>query len=291
MDNQLNIAIVGSTGVIGSEILSVINDKQLSLGDVRLLASENSEGEVYDVLGDEVKVETLEEDEDFSDDNIVIFAVKADLAEQYIPKALETGAKVIDVSSFYRLKPESFLAARGFNVDQINKDTKLVSSPNVVTLQLVPFLKTVSDSYGIKRVSVTVLQSVATAGKAALDELWDQTMAVFRQSEIVCESFQHQIAFNCFPQIGVFMKNGYTSEEISIADEVRRLLEMPKLPVSVTAVRIPIFHGSSLSVNVETEKGLSSSILLTIIQYHFLLQQVKTILSVECVAAMLEMTS
>ena len=258
MNKQPTVAISGATGVIGSEIVSIINDMQLPLGEVRLLGSKNSVGEVYDVLDDEVKVNLLES-ESFEGVDVAIFALPADVVEKYAKKALSAGCVVIDTSTFFRMNDESLLVVPAVNLEEISKETKMIACPNACVVQLAPLLQVVDKLASIKRVVVTSLQPVASAGKVALDELWNQTMAIFRQAEVETEAFQHQIAFNCIPQIGVFSDNGYTKEELSIAAELKRVLKKKDLQISLTAVRIPIFHGSSLVVNIETERALEVS--------------------------------
>jgi len=255
MNKQPTVAIVGGTGVIGSEIVSMINELKLPLGKVSLFASENSVGELYDVLDGEVRVEALDST-DFKGIDIAVFAIPLMLVEKYVSKALKAGCVVVDTSAFYRLKPEASLIVPAVNLCDITKETKLIACPNTCVMQLAPLFQTVKKLVGVKRAVVTSLQPVASAGKIALDELWDQTLSIFRQSEIKSEAFQHQIAFNCIPQIGVFLENGYTTEEMAIQSELRRVLKADELELAVTAVRMPVFHGSSLVVNIETEEDL-----------------------------------
>ncbi len=249
------LAIVGATGVNGSEIVSVINELHLPFSEVRLLASERSKGEVYGVLNDEVPVEVLDESS-FDDVDIAVFAVNAEVAAEFIPHALQAGAYVVDTSTFSRLSAEVPLVTASLNPAAITRQTRTIASPNACVVELAPVLNAVNEAAGLRRVVATTFHSVSGGGKHALDELWDQTRAVFRQSEIVADVFQHQIAFNCIPQIDVFTGSGYTKEEARIVDEIRKVLGLPELRMTVTAVRVPVFHGNSISVNVETEREL-----------------------------------
>ena len=254
MNKEPIVAIAGATGVIGSEVVSVINDLKLNLGEVRLLASERSVGELYNVLGDEVEVKLLAET-DFKGVDIVVLALPETLTQQYTKKALDAGCVVIDTSAHYRMSSEASLIIPSVNIESITKDTKLLACANTCVTQLAPIFKAIMELGGIKRSVVTALQPVASAGKIALDELWDQTMSIFRQAEIESEAFPHQIAFNCFPQIGVMLEDGYSKEERTISEETCHVLNN-KFDISVTAVRLPVFHGSSLVLNIETEKDV-----------------------------------
>lgn len=255
MRDEPVVAIAGATGIIGSEMISVMNEMQLSFSEVRLLASSKSEGEIYAVLGDEIAVEVLDEAA-FEDVDIVLFATKADLSQEFVPLALDAGACVIDTSNYYRLNDDVPLVVAEINPYDITGDTKQVSSPNASVVQLTAVLNVIKGAAELKRVVVSTFQSVSGAGKSALDELWDQTRSVFRQADIVTDVFQHQIAFNCIPQIDVFLQDGSTKEEERIINECRKILKLPDLKMSVTAVRVPVFHSHAQSVNVETNQEL-----------------------------------
>jgi aspartate-semialdehyde dehydrogenase len=134
---------------------------------------------------------------------------------------------------------------------------KIIANPNCSTIQLVPILNELHKLAGLKHVVVSTYQSVSGAGKAALDELWSQSIAVFNQQEMTHEAFQHQIAFNCIPQIDVFLDNGFTKEEYKIINESRKILGLPSLKITATAVRVPVFYGHAESVFIETEREIS----------------------------------
>lgn len=256
MKKEPTVAIVGATGVVGNELIAVINDMKVAFGELKLFASERSKGEVYGVLDEEVVVETVDEGS-FQGVDAAVFAVNQSLAAEFVPHALKAGAAVIDTSAAFRNDPHALLVAAGINDDTITAQTRLIAAPAASVVQLAPLLREIDRAAGLKRVVVTVLQSVSAAGKPALDELWDQTLAVFRQSEVVTEVFQHQIAFNCIPQVDLLLESGDTKEEQRIVAETRRLLGLPELALTVTAVRVPIFHCHSMSINVETERPLA----------------------------------
>jgi aspartate-semialdehyde dehydrogenase len=153
------------------------------------------------------------------------------------------------------MKPEVPLVVPEVNIDAIRASDSIIANPNCSTIQLVPVLKAIHEAAGLRHVVVSTYQSVSGAGKVALDELWGQTLAVFNQQELPQEAFQHQIAFNCIPQIDVFLENGFTKEEYKIINESRKILALPDLRITATAVRVPVFYGHAESVFIETERS------------------------------------
>lgn len=254
MKKEPNIVIVGATGLVGSEMLITLEQLNVPYQQVRLLASEDSAGEVYKLHDDELEVETLSADS-FDGADIALFATSAELSEKFVPVAVEAGAIVIDNSSRFRMEPGVPLVVPEVNFDHITNQTKIIANPNCSTIQLVPVLKGILDVAGLKHVVVSTYQSVSGAGKAALDELWSQCLAVFNQQEVVSEAFQHQIAFNCIPQIDILQDDGFTREESKIMNESRKILGLPSLRITATAVRVPVFYGHSESVFIETDKA------------------------------------
>lgn len=259
-----NIAVIGSMGLVGSEILNILQERDIPLASLKLFDSEEHEGELYSFKGTEYAVEVLEEDS-FKGLDYALFAVSEELACQYVPKALKEGVTAIDNSIAFRLKAEVPLVVPEVNFNSAS-GAKLISSPNCSTIQLVPVLNYIDKLAGLKRVVVSTYQAVSGAGKAAMDELWEQTRAVFTQQDFEPEAFKHQIAFNCIPQIDLFLDDGYTREEYKLIDETRKILAKPDLKITATAVRVPIFNGHSLSVNVETEKELSPENLIATLE-------------------------
>jgi aspartate-semialdehyde dehydrogenase len=254
------VAIFGATGVVGSEMLGIIEERNLPVGELRLFASEDSAGEVYRFGDDEVVVQTLKASS-FEGVDVALFSLSASLAENFVPLAVKAGAVVIDNSSHFRMDPEVPLVVPEVNFDAITADTKIIANPNCSTIQLVPVLQAIHEAAGLQRVVVSTYQAVSGAGKAAMDELWNQTRGIFSQTEIESEAFAHQIAFNCIPQIDVLLENGYTKEEFKIINESRKILSIPDLRITATAVRVPVFNSHAESVNVETEKPLSPTAL------------------------------
>ncbi|MCB0311326.1 MAG: aspartate-semialdehyde dehydrogenase [Bdellovibrionales bacterium] len=265
MRDQPIIAIAGATGVVGNEMLSVLEESKIPVGEVRLLASEDSRGEIYRFRGKEVYVEVLEENS-FEGVDLALFATSAILSEKFVPIAVEHGAVAIDNSSHFRMQAGIPLVVPEVNAHLVTSKTRIIANPNCSTIQLVPILKIIHAAAGLRRVVVSTYQSVSGAGKAALDELWDQSLAIFNQKEIVNEAFQHQIAFNCIPQIDVLLENGYTKEEYKIINESRKILDLPNLKITATAVRVPVFVSHAESVNVETEREMTPQALIELLQ-------------------------
>lgn len=249
------IAIVGATGLVGNEMLVVLEERKLPIAEVRLFASQDSVGEVYKFRQDEVSVKLLEEDS-FEGVDIALFATSAELSAKFVPLAVKAGAIAIDNSSNFRMSSDVPLVVPEVNFESA-RGKKIIANPNCSTIQLVPVLQAIHEIAGLKHVVVSTYQSVSGAGKAALDELWSQSIAVFNQSEMTHEAFQHQIAFNCIPQIDVLMDNGFTKEEYKIINESRKILGIPDLKITATAVRVPVFYSHAESVFVETERPIT----------------------------------
>ena len=212
------IAIVGATGLVGSEMRTILEQRKVPCAELRLFASKDSAGEFYKFNDQEVEVELLTEDV-FEGVDIALFGTSAELSAKYVPLAAKAGAVAIDNSSFFRMDPAVPLIVPEVNLSAIKAEDMIIANPNCSTIQLVAVLNTIQRIAGLKHVIVSTYQSVSGAGKAALDELWGQTLAVFNQQELPQEAFQHQIAFNCIPQIDVLLDNGFTKEEFKIIHE------------------------------------------------------------------------
>ena len=250
------IAIVGATGLVGSEMLVITEERKIPCSELRLLASKDSVGEVYKFHEKEVEVAELTADS-FDGVDFALFGTSAELSAKFVPIAVEAGAIAIDNSSYFRMQHEVPLVVPEVNLHTVSGETKIIANPNCSTIQLVPVLDTIHKLAGLKHVVVSTYQSVSGAGKNALDELWSQTIAICNQQAMSVEAFQHQIAFNCIPQIDVVLEDGYTKEEYKIINESRKILGLPDLRITATAVRVPVFFSHAESVFVETERELS----------------------------------
>lgn len=250
------VAVVGATGLVGKEMVAILRELNFPYSEIRLLASQDSVGDVFEIDDDEIEVELLSETA-FEGVDIALFAVSAELAALYVPAAVEAGAFVVDNSSHYRMQKDIPLVVPEVNKHLLNKNTKIIANPNCSTIQLVCVLNPIQKRVALKRVVVSTYQSVSGAGRDALNELWDQSVAIFNQKEIVSKHFFHQIAFNCIPHIDTFTDNGYTREENKIINESRKILGLPDLKITATAVRVPVFHSHAETVNIELEQPLS----------------------------------
>jgi len=245
------IAVVGATGLVGNEILVCLENSSMEFSDLRLFASNDSEGEVYSCRDSEYRIDGLGDDS-FEGVDLAFFSVEASLAAKYVPIAIESGTIVVDCSNQFRLDSEIPVIVPDVNINTLTISDRLISCPSPSAVFLSPILKVIQSEVGIKRIVMTVFESVSGAGKMALDELWSQTISIFNQHDVVCDAFQHQIAFNCIPQVDLIRGDAYTKEEYGIMSEIKKVLDMPDLQMTVTVVRVPVFHTFSMTVNVET---------------------------------------
>lgn len=250
------IAIVGATGAVGSEMVSILEARDFPIKELRLFASERSEGKTIDFHGKPVTVRTLGEDV-FDGIDIALFSAGGDRSKHFAPIAAEAGCVVIDNSSAWRMDPEVPLVVPEVNAHDLKWHKGIIANPNCSTIQMVLPLKPIHDAAKIKRVVVTTFQSVSGTGKKAMDELLQQTTDVLNFKEIKPEVYPHQIAFNCIPHIDTFLENGYTKEEVKMINETKKILGDDSIKVTATTVRVPVFRCHSESVNIETEKKIS----------------------------------
>lgn len=261
---KLTVAVVGATGAVGREMVETLEQRKFPVNELRPLASERSAGTSVEFEGKDVTVRKLEAAQ-FDGVDIALFSAGAAVSKEFGPVAAQAGAIVIDNSSAFRMEKDVPLIVPEVNADVLRKTLEqlpadrglIIANPNCSTIQLVVALQPIQQHAGLKRVVVSTYQSVSGAGKKGMDELWNQTLAIFNQSELETKHFPHQIAFTCIPQIDVFLDNGYTKEEMKVIDETRKIMGLPKLKITATAVRVPVFVCHSESVNVETERPLS----------------------------------
>lgn len=255
---QYRVAVIGATGNVGREMLDILAERAFPCSEVYAIASSRSVGlEVS--FGDKVlKCHDIAQF-DFSKVDLVLMSAGSDIAKEYAPKIGETGAIVIDNSSFWRYDTRVPLIVPEVNPDAIHeyKNMNIIANPNCSTAQLVVALKPLHDVAKIKRVVVSTYQSVSGAGKEAMDELFSQTRAVFVADPIDNNVFTKRIAFNVIPHIDKFMQDGYTKEEWKVLAETKKMLDK-NIAVTCTAVRVPVFIGHSESVNIEFENPITA---------------------------------
>lgn len=252
------VAVVGATGVVGHEMLNILNERTFPVSDVVALASRRSIGKEVSFGDRTLKVKSLE-DFDFTGTDIALFSAGGAVSKEWAPKAAAQGAVVIDNSSHWRMHEDVPLVVPEVNADAIAGYTKrrIIANPNCSTAQLVVVLKPLHDRARIKRVVVATYQSTSGAGNEAMDELFSQTKAIYVNDPIEPKKFTKQIAFNVIPHIDVFMEDGYTKEEWKMTAETKKILD-PKIKLTATCVRVPVFVGHSEAVNIEFEDALSA---------------------------------
>ncbi|MBE9502655.1 MAG: aspartate-semialdehyde dehydrogenase [Proteobacteria bacterium] len=257
--DKFNVAVVGATGLVGQEIVSILEERSFPVGNLRLLASERSAGTSMEFKGQNYDVEILCEDS-FKDIDIGLFSPGGSVSAKYAPMAVDAGAVVIDNTSHFRMDPDIPLVVPEVNPEEIArfKNKGIIANPNCSTIQMVVALKPIYDEVGIKRIIVSTYQAVSGAGKDAIDELHDQTVAILNQQAVDCNAFPYQIAFNCLPQIDSFLENGYTKEEMKMVNETRKIFGDDSIKVTATTVRVPVFFGHSESINIETEDKITA---------------------------------
>ena len=251
------VAIVGATGNVGREMLDILSERGFPADEVVALASRRSVGTEVSFGDKTLKVKALE-NYDFTDTDICLMSAGGDVSKEWSPKIGRQGCVVIDNSSAFRYDSDVPLIVPEVNADAVKGFTKknIIANPNCSTAQLVVALKPLHDLATIKRVVVATYQSVSGAGKDAMDELFAQTRAVFVSDPVEAKKFPKRIAFNVIPHIDVFMEDGYTKEEWKVMVETKKILD-PKIKLTCTAVRVPVFISHSEAVNVEFEKPIT----------------------------------
>src|ERR1700745_1405969 len=251
------VALVGATGNVGGEMLNILDERKFPADEVVALASRRSMGVEVSYGDRTLKVKALEH-YDFSDVDIFLMSAGCAVSKEWSPKIGAAGVVVIDNSSAWRMDPDVPLIVPEVNAAAAAGFTRknIIANPNCSTAQLVVALKPLHDRATIKRVVVATYQSVSGAGKDAMDELFSQTKAVYTNDDLINKKFPKRIAFNVIPEIDVFMEDGYNKEEWKMMAETKKILD-PKIKLTATCVRVPVFVGHSEAVNVEFEKPIT----------------------------------
>lgn len=254
-----NVAVVGATGAVGTEMLRILEERDFPVKEIKLLASERSAGAKLEFKGKKIKVEVLKKDS-FKGIDIALFSPGASVSAVYAPIAAQAGAVVIDNTSQFRMDKDVPLVVPEVNPQAIAQYKKkgIIANPNCSTIQMVVALKPIHDAAKIKRIVVSTYQATSGAGKEAMEELAHQTADLLSGRDIEPSVFPHQIAFNLIPQIDVFLDNGYTKEEMKMINETKKIMEDDSIKVTATTVRVPVFYGHSESVNIETAKKVTA---------------------------------
>ena len=255
MTRRYRVAVLGATGAVGREMLTVLDEQRFPASDVIALASANSVGEEVTWGKRTLKVQ-LAEAASFDGIDIVLASAGSTVSRALLPEAAKRGCLCIDNSSAFRMDPDVPLVVPEVNPDALLVHDGIVANPNCSTIQMVMALKPLHDAAGLKRVVVSTYQSVSGAGKKGMDELSSQTVALFNQKPFEVKVHHARIAFNVIPHIGAFAEEGYTEEEWKLVYETRKIMGLPDLPVCPTAVRVPVFAAHSESVVVEFDRAL-----------------------------------
>jgi aspartate-semialdehyde dehydrogenase len=258
MSKQYKVAVVGATGAVGEAMLSVLAERKFPVGELVALASERSAGEYVKFGNDEVMVRDLATFDPAGVD-IALFSAGGSISKEYAPKFAAAGAVVIDNSSSFRYDDDVPLVVSEVNPqDARNRPRGIIANPNCSTMQLMVALKPIHDAAGIERINVATYQSVSGTGRKALEELGKQTAALLNFHEAEPEVYPVQIAFNVIPHGGDFTDNGYTTEEMKLVWETKKILGDDSIRVNATVVRVPVFYGHSEAVNIETRDRLDA---------------------------------
>ncbi|HPK03638.1 MAG TPA: aspartate-semialdehyde dehydrogenase [Candidatus Sumerlaeota bacterium] len=254
---MVRLAVMGATGAVGREMLRTLEQRNFRYSSIKLLASERSAGTKLQFNGAMHPVELLTKDA-FGGVDIVLSSAGASVSREFAPAAVAAGAVVIDNTSAFRMDKAVPLVVPEVNAHAAQHHQGIIANPNCSTIQLVVALKPLHEAARIKRVVVSTYQATSGAGNAAMDEMEEQTIAHLNGDELPApRKFAHTIAFNCLPQIDVFLESGYTKEEMKMVNETQKIMEDDSIQVSPTCVRVPVYRGHSESVNIETEQPLA----------------------------------
>ena len=254
---KYRVAIVGATGAVGNEMKKILEERDFPLASLKLLASHRSVGRILLFKGEEIAVCELKKDS-FSDVDIALFSAGGAISKEFAPIAVKNNVIVVDNSSGFRMDPEVPLIVPEVNSDDLEWHKGIIANPNCSTIQMVAVLAPLHKEAKIKRVVVSTYQSVSGTGLKAMIELREQTLAVLNKEKVRRKVYPHQIAFNCLPQIDVFLDNDYTKEEMKMVNETKKIMGDDQIKVTATTVRVPVFLSHSESVNIEFEKEISA---------------------------------
>lgn len=260
MSKQYDVCILGATGAVGEAMLDILEQRKFPVRNLYPLASSRSAGSTVTFNGKEMTVLNVD-DFDFSKAQIGLFSAGGSVSENYAPIAAAAGCVVIDNTAHFRYDNDIPLVVPEVNPHAIAqyKNRGIIANPNCSTIQMLVALKPIQDAVGIARINVATYQAVSGTGKEAIDELSQQTRALFNSQEPTIEVYPKRIAFNVLPQIDVFMENGYTKEEMKMVWETKKIMEDDSIMVNPTAVRVPVFYGHSEAVHIETRKKITAA--------------------------------
>lgn len=263
MMREMNVAIVGATGAVGTQMIKLLENSSLPLGTIKFLASKCSAGKQLSFKGETQTIEELVPDS-FENIDLALFSAGGSISAKFAPEAVKRGAVVVDNTSHYRMDPEVPLVVPEVNPSALRDHKGIIANPNCSTIQMMVALEPIRQAYGLKRIIVSTYQAVSGAGNQAMEELKQQTQDFLDEKPVEewkadilpCggDKKHYPLAFNALPQIDVFTDAGYTNEEWKMINETKKIMEDDTIKVSATCVRIPVMSGHSESVYIETEK-------------------------------------
>ena len=258
-EKGFDIAVVGATSVVGEALIELLEERKFPVATLYPLALESEAGGRVQFSGKNLSVKNVA-DFDFANADIAFFVDSAETAAEYAPKAAGLNCVVIDSSPEFRGDEDVPLVVPEVNPQAIAQynQSHIIASPNCSTIQLVVALKPIYDAVGIERVNIATYQAVSASGKAAIEELASQTAALLNCRTLETKVFPKQIAFNVFPQVDQFQENGYTTEEMAMVSETRKIMDDESIQVNPTAVQVPVFYGHSEAVHIETQTKITA---------------------------------
>ena len=252
----MKVAVVGATGLVGTVMLKVLEERDFPVSELIPVASEKSVGREIEFKGKKYRVHSMKEAIG-AKPQIALFSAGGNTSLEWAPKFAEAGTTVIDNSSAWRMDPSKKLVVPEINASELTKNDKVIANPNCSTIQMVVALNPLHQKTKINRIVVSTYQAVSGAGQKAINELKDQAIAIFNFKDIQTEKFPYQIAFNCLPHIDVFLADGSTKEEKKMVEETKKIMGDDSIQVSATCVRVPVFNGHAESINVEFEEDIT----------------------------------
>lgn len=247
---RYNVAVVGATGAVGTEMLKVLEEYDLPIKNLKVIASPRSKGKEIPFKGEKYTVQTIEKGV-FEDIDIALFSIGSSNSNKFVPQAVYEGALVIDNSNAFRMNGDVPLVVPGINPEAIREHNGIIANPNCSTIQMVVALNPIRKEHVINKIIVSTYQAVSGTGQKAVFELREQSRAYLEGKEVKAEVYPHQIAFNAIPLIDKVNDNGYTEEELKLNRETQKIFANKEIKVTATAVRIPVFYGHSENVHVE----------------------------------------
>lgn len=267
MSLSVNVAVLGATGLVGKQIIECLEERKFPLSRLVPLASERSAGQEVEFRGESITVQDVAEF-DWSEVDMAFFSAGGSVSAHYAPIAAEAGCVVIDNTSHFRYEPDIPLVVPEVNKSALAdfRNRNIIANPNCSTIQMLVALKPIHDAVGIERINVSTYQSVSGAGASAMEELAKQTAELLNAKAPTIESFSRQIAFNCIPQIDVFLDNDYTKEEMKMVWETQKIFADESIRVNATAVRVPVFFGHAEALHIETRQPIDAQQVKNLLQ-------------------------